>query len=37
MAGHMSSDDFFTQLASLIERQQQKGHGSVYMTQKRRT
>ncbi|KAK5117132.1 hypothetical protein LTR85_008900 [Meristemomyces frigidus] len=35
MAGHASNDEFFTQLASLIDKQQQKGHGSVYMTQKR--
>ncbi|RMY08211.1 hypothetical protein D0867_09110, partial [Hortaea werneckii] len=37
MAGHLSADDFFTQLASLIEKTQQKGHGSVYLTQKRLT
>ncbi|KAI7325241.1 hypothetical protein KC315_g8022 [Hortaea werneckii] len=37
MAGQLSADDFFTQLASLIEKTQQKGHGSVYLTQKRLT
>lgn len=37
MARHLSADDFFAQLASLIEKTQQKGHGSVYLTQKRRT
>lgn len=35
MAGHLSSEEFFTQLASLIEKTQQNGHGSVFMTQKR--
>ncbi|KAK0277799.1 hypothetical protein LTR35_009635 [Friedmanniomyces endolithicus] len=34
---HLSNDDFFTQLASLIETTHQKGHGSVYLTQKRLT
>ncbi|TKA22015.1 hypothetical protein B0A50_08530 [Salinomyces thailandicus] len=37
MAGHLSADDFFTQLASLIEKTQHKGHGSVHLTQKRLT
>ncbi|KAK6386565.1 hypothetical protein LTR65_008903 [Meristemomyces frigidus] len=37
MAGHSSNDEFFTQLASLIDQRQQQGHGSVYMTQKRLT
>ncbi|KAK3113706.1 hypothetical protein LTR53_008742 [Teratosphaeriaceae sp. CCFEE 6253] len=32
---HLSNDAFFTQLAALIEQTQQKGHGSVYLTQKR--
>lgn len=36
MAGHLSADDFFAQLGTLIEKTQQKGHGSVYLTQKRR-
>ncbi|KAK5733036.1 hypothetical protein LTR17_010043 [Elasticomyces elasticus] len=34
---HLSSDEFFTQLASLIEKTQQRGHGAVYLTQKRLT
>ncbi|KAF2766533.1 signal recognition particle, SRP9/SRP14 subunit [Teratosphaeria nubilosa] len=34
---HLGSDDFFTQLASLIHATQQKGHGAVYLTQKRLT
>nr|OQO21622.1 hypothetical protein B0A51_12798 [Rachicladosporium sp. CCFEE 5018] len=34
-AGHISNGEFFTQLASLIEKTQKKGHGSVHLTQKR--
>jgi len=34
---HSSIDDFFSQLASLIEKTQQRGHGSVFLTQKRCT
>ncbi|KAK0258018.1 hypothetical protein LTR91_012980 [Friedmanniomyces endolithicus] len=34
---HLSNDDFFTQLVTLIETTHQKGHGSVYLTQKRLT
>ncbi|CAK4003685.1 hypothetical protein AC578_6665 [Lecanosticta acicola] len=37
MAGHLGNDEFFTQLASLISKTQEKGHGSVYLTQKRLT
>ncbi|KAK5137964.1 hypothetical protein LTR08_005761 [Meristemomyces frigidus] len=37
MAAHLSSDDFFTRLGSLLEKTQQKGHGAVYLTQKRLT
>ncbi|KAF2160603.1 hypothetical protein M409DRAFT_28990 [Zasmidium cellare ATCC 36951] len=35
MSGLLSSDEFFTQLATLLEKTQQKGHGSVFLTQKR--
>ncbi|OQN99733.1 hypothetical protein B0A48_14503 [Cryoendolithus antarcticus] len=34
-SGHISNGEFFTQLASLIEKTQKKGHGSVHLTQKR--
>ncbi|KAK3674498.1 hypothetical protein LTR78_005584 [Recurvomyces mirabilis] len=34
---HLSNEAFFTQLTSLIEKTQQKGHGAVYLTQKRLT
>ncbi|EME80943.1 uncharacterized protein MYCFIDRAFT_57063 [Pseudocercospora fijiensis CIRAD86] len=34
---HLSNDEFFVQLTSLIEKTQQKGHGSVFLTQKRLT
>jgi len=34
--GHLDNEEFFIQLASLIDKTQQKGHGSVYLTQKRR-
>ncbi|EME42782.1 hypothetical protein DOTSEDRAFT_73534 [Dothistroma septosporum NZE10] len=37
MREHLGHDEFFTQLTSLIENTQQKGHGSVYLTQKRLT
>ncbi|KAF2724130.1 signal recognition particle, SRP9/SRP14 subunit [Polychaeton citri CBS 116435] len=32
---HLENDEFFSRLASLIEKTQQKGHGSVHLTQKR--
>ncbi|EMC95956.1 hypothetical protein BAUCODRAFT_510206 [Baudoinia panamericana UAMH 10762] len=32
---HLSNEDFFSQLSSLLESTQKKGHGSVYLTQKR--
>lgn len=35
--GHLSNDEFFSQLASLFEHTRTKGHGSVYLTQKRLT
>ncbi|KAK5114442.1 hypothetical protein LTR62_002377 [Meristemomyces frigidus] len=34
---HLDTEEFFTRLASLIEKTQQKGHGSVHLTQKRLT
>ncbi|TKA69273.1 hypothetical protein B0A55_08515 [Friedmanniomyces simplex] len=34
---HLSNDEFFAQLASLVEKTHQKGHGSIYMTHKRLT
>jgi len=37
MGSHLSNDAFFTQLAALIDKTQQDGHGSVYLTQKRLT
>ncbi|ORY13297.1 signal recognition particle 14kD protein-domain-containing protein [Clohesyomyces aquaticus] len=38
MAGeHVSNDEFFTQLANLFEYNRKKGHGTVYLTQKRVT
>ncbi|KAM0717767.1 hypothetical protein Q7P37_006099 [Cladosporium fusiforme] len=33
----LSHDEFFTQLTGIIEKKQQKGHGSVFLTQKRLT
>ncbi|KAJ4375055.1 hypothetical protein N0V83_002135 [Neocucurbitaria cava] len=32
---HLSNDEFFTQLNNLFEHTRTKGHGSVYLTQKR--
>ncbi|KAF2631647.1 signal recognition particle, SRP9/SRP14 subunit [Macroventuria anomochaeta] len=32
---HLSNDEFFTQLGNLFEHNRKKGHGSVYLTQKR--
>ncbi|CAO2654186.1 Nn.00g109190.m01.CDS01 [Neocucurbitaria sp. VM-36] len=32
---HLSNDEFFTQLNNLFEHIRTKGHGSVYLTQKR--
>ncbi|KAF2273921.1 signal recognition particle, SRP9/SRP14 subunit [Westerdykella ornata] len=38
MAGeHLTNDEFFKQLANLFELNRTKGHGSVYLTQKRFT
>ncbi|THW34710.1 signal recognition particle 14kD protein [Aureobasidium pullulans] len=37
MSSHSSNDEFFTKLASLLETRQQKGHGSIFLTQKRLT
>ncbi|KAK4613487.1 hypothetical protein CLAFUW4_08820 [Fulvia fulva] len=37
MPDHLGHDEFFTHLTSLIDKTQQKGHGSVYLTQKRLT
>ncbi|KAI5363738.1 Putative signal recognition particle, SRP14 subunit, signal recognition particle, SRP9/SRP14 subunit [Septoria linicola] len=34
---HLSNDEFFTNLGTLISKVQEKGHGSVYLTQKRLT
>ncbi|KAF2195474.1 signal recognition particle, SRP9/SRP14 subunit [Zopfia rhizophila CBS 207.26] len=34
---HLSNDEFFTQLTNLFEHNRTKGHGSVYLTQKRIT
>lgn len=33
----LTPKQFFTQLTKMIESKQQKGHGSVFLTQKRRT
>ncbi|KAF1979954.1 signal recognition particle, SRP9/SRP14 subunit [Bimuria novae-zelandiae CBS 107.79] len=32
---HLSNDEFFTQLGNLFEYNRKKGHGTVYLTQKR--
>ncbi|KAJ4303767.1 hypothetical protein N0V90_002668 [Kalmusia sp. IMI 367209] len=32
---HLSNDEFFTQLGNLFEHNRKKGHGTVYLTQKR--
>jgi len=32
---HKSHDEFFSQLSALLDSRQQKGHGSIYLTQKR--
>ncbi|KAK6006725.1 hypothetical protein QM012_005733 [Aureobasidium pullulans] len=37
MSSHLSNDEFFTKLTSLLESRQQKGHGSIFLTQKRLT
>ncbi|CAI6334967.1 unnamed protein product [Periconia digitata] len=38
MAGdHLSNDEFFTKLGDLFDTNRTKGHGSVYLTQKRMT
>ncbi|KAI4726117.1 hypothetical protein E4T49_06183 [Aureobasidium sp. EXF-10728] len=37
MSSHLTNDEFFTKLASLLETRQQKGHGSIFLTQKRLT
>ncbi|KAF1916090.1 hypothetical protein BDU57DRAFT_515975 [Ampelomyces quisqualis] len=34
---HITNDEFFTQLRILFEHNRQKGHGTVYLTQKRLT
>ncbi|KAF2477942.1 signal recognition particle, SRP9/SRP14 subunit [Lindgomyces ingoldianus] len=34
---HMSNDEFFAKLTNLFELNRKKGHGSVYLTQKRMT
>ncbi|KAK5169147.1 uncharacterized protein LTR77_006456 [Saxophila tyrrhenica] len=34
---HLSHDEFFTQLATLLENTQKAGHGSVHLNQKRST
>ncbi|KAF9696613.1 hypothetical protein EKO04_005564 [Ascochyta lentis] len=34
---HLTNDEFFTQLGNLFEHNRKKGHGSVYLTQKRLT
>jgi len=34
---HLTHDEFFTQLGNLFEHNRKKGHGSVYLTQKRLT
>ncbi|KEQ99578.1 hypothetical protein AUEXF2481DRAFT_1073 [Aureobasidium subglaciale EXF-2481] len=35
MSSHLSNEEFFTKLGSLLETRQQKGHGSIFLTQKR--
>ncbi|OLN94260.1 Signal recognition particle subunit srp14 [Colletotrichum chlorophyti] len=35
MASHLSHDEFFSQLAELFEQRKGKGHGSVFLIQKR--
>ncbi|KAF1817932.1 signal recognition particle, SRP9/SRP14 subunit [Dissoconium aciculare CBS 342.82] len=37
MADRLSNDEFFAKLTTLISNTQAKGHGSVYLTQKRLT
>ncbi|OCK82783.1 signal recognition particle, SRP9/SRP14 subunit [Lepidopterella palustris CBS 459.81] len=32
---HLSNDEFFTNLSGLLEANRKKGHGSVFLTQKR--
>ncbi|GAB7352259.1 hypothetical protein MBLNU459_g2724t1 [Dothideomycetes sp. NU459] len=32
---HLSNDEFFAKLSALLETRQQKGHGSIWLTQKR--
>ncbi|KAH7081684.1 signal recognition particle, SRP14 subunit, partial [Paraphoma chrysanthemicola] len=34
---HLTNDEFFAQLANLFEHNRKKGHGSVYLIQKRLT
>ncbi|OAL01274.1 signal recognition particle, SRP9/SRP14 subunit [Phaeosphaeriaceae sp. SRC1lsM3a] len=34
---HLTNDEFFTQLGNLFEHNRKKGHGTVYLTQKRLT
>ncbi|EMF12499.1 signal recognition particle, SRP9/SRP14 subunit [Sphaerulina musiva SO2202] len=34
---HLGNDEFFTKLTSLIAKTQEKGHGSIFLTQKRLT
>jgi len=35
--GHLSTEEFFTKLSALLESNREKGHGSIYLTQKRMT
>ncbi|KAK5171638.1 signal recognition particle 14kD protein [Cryomyces antarcticus] len=35
--GHLSNEEFFTQLSSLFDTRSKKEHGSIYLTQKRLT
>ncbi|KAF2635801.1 signal recognition particle, SRP9/SRP14 subunit [Massarina eburnea CBS 473.64] len=37
MPEHLSNDEFFTKLGNLFEHNRTKGHGTVYLTQKRMT
>ncbi|KAF1963280.1 signal recognition particle, SRP9/SRP14 subunit [Byssothecium circinans] len=37
MPNHLSNDEFFTKLNNLFEYNRTKGHGTVYLTQKRMT
>lgn len=35
--GHLSTEEFFIKLSALLDSNREKGHGSIYLTQKRMT